>query len=105
MTKDTTDTVDIAWVAPRLTDIPIKCYFDRLDLKRHAADSLPKTCIRCTREPMASTLMPFSEQAKAKRRRYSEIDAVHDVMVTEPEKLAELIMCDGDTIKEGAKSL
>jgi hypothetical protein len=83
---------DIAWVAPRLTDIPMKCHFDKLDLKRHAADSLPKTYIHCTREPMASTLKPFSENAKAKKWGYSEIDAVHDVMVTEPEKLAEIII-------------
>jgi pimeloyl-ACP methyl ester carboxylesterase len=106
MTKDLTNPDDIAWVAPRLTDIPMKCYFDKLDLKRHAADSLPKTYIHCTREPMASTLKPFSEHAKAKKWRYSEIDAVHDVMVTEPEKLAELIISDGDAIKEGrSKSL
>lgn len=91
---------DIAWVAPRLTDIPMKCYFDKLDLKRHAADSLPKTYIHCTRGPMASALEPFSNYAKAKKWRYNEIDAMHDVMVTEPEKLAELILSDGDAIKE-----
>lgn len=78
----------------------MKCYFDKLDLKRHAADSLPKTYIHCTRGPMASALEPFSNYAKAKKWRYNEIDAMHDVMVTEPEKLAELILSDGDAIKE-----
>jgi pimeloyl-ACP methyl ester carboxylesterase len=88
---------DIAWAAPRLTDFPMKCLFDRLSLKGHASDRLSRTYIHCTQEPMASALRPFAEQAKADRWEYSEIDAGHDVMVTEPEKLAELLLrCSDD---------
>jgi pimeloyl-ACP methyl ester carboxylesterase len=83
---------DIAWVAPRLTDFPMKCLFDRLNLKGHASDRLSRTYIHCTQEPMASALKPFAEQAKADRWGYSKIDAGHDVMVTEPEELAELLL-------------
>ena len=83
---------DLAWVAPRLTDFPMKCLFDRLNLKGHAADRLPKAYIHCTREPMASALKPFAENAKANSWGYAEIDSGHDVMVTEPVKLAELLL-------------
>jgi pimeloyl-ACP methyl ester carboxylesterase len=85
---------DIAWVAPRLTDIPMNCYFDKLDLKRHAADSLPKTYIHCTKGPMVPEMKLFAKHAKAKNWGYNEIEAGHDAMVTEPEKLAELITCN-----------
>jgi pimeloyl-ACP methyl ester carboxylesterase len=91
-----TDPNDITWVAPRLTDFPLKCLFDRLALKKHAADRLPKAYIHCTREPMASALKPFAEMAKANRWEYGEIDSGHDVMVTNPEDLAELLLrCNG----------
>lgn len=87
-----TNPKDIDWVAPRLTDFPMKCLFDKLDLKKHASDRLPKTYIHCTQEPMASALEPFAKNAKANGWGYSEIDSGHDVMVTEPEKLAELLL-------------
>lgn len=83
---------DIAWVAPRLTDFPMKCLFDRLNLKEHASDRLPKAYIHCTREPMASALKPFAENAKANGWGYGEIDSGHDVMITEPKKLAEILL-------------
>lgn len=66
--------------------------FDKLDLKKHASDRLPKTYIHCTQEPMASALEPFAKNAKANGWGYSEIDSGHDVMVTEPKKLAELLL-------------
>ncbi|MGA9099891.1 MAG: hypothetical protein WB392_13275 [Methanotrichaceae archaeon] len=63
-----------------------------MDLKIHASDRLPKTYIHCTQEPMASALKPFAENARANSWVYGEIDSGHDVMVTEPKKLAELLM-------------
>ncbi len=91
-----TDPDDIAWVAPRLTDFPMKCLFDTLDLKKHESERLPKAYIHCTQEPMASALKSFAETAKANGWGYGEIDAGHDVMVTDPGKLAELLLrCSG----------
>ncbi|MBP1927776.1 pimeloyl-ACP methyl ester carboxylesterase [Methanolinea mesophila] len=91
-----TDPGDVAWVAPRLTDFPMKCLFDTLDLHTHASDRLPKTYIHCTQEPMASALKPFAEHARADRWGYGEIDAGHDVMVTKPGPLAALLAkCPG----------
>lgn len=87
-----TNLEDSAWVAPHLTDFPMKCLFDKLDLKKHASDRLPKTYIHCTQEPMASALKPSAENAKSNGWGYGEIDSGHDVMVTEPKKLAELLL-------------
>jgi len=83
---------DLAWIAPRLTDFPMKCLFDKLDLKGHVSDRLPKAYIHCTQEPMASALKLFAENAKTNGWGYYEIDSGHDVMVTEPEKMAELLV-------------
>jgi hypothetical protein len=59
---------DIAWVAPRLTDFPTRSLFDKLDIKKHAAERPLNTYIHCTREPLASALKPFAKRAEEKRR-------------------------------------
>ncbi len=86
-----TDPVDIAWMRPRLREHPWKCYTQKLRLGEGAAvRHLPRTDINC-----ASRVREFDERRKAQlleANRAWEIDTGHDVMVTEPEKLAQMLL-------------
>jgi pimeloyl-ACP methyl ester carboxylesterase len=86
-----TDPADIAWMRPRLHQHPWKCYTQKLHLKNEGAvRRLPRTDINCT-----IRLREFDERRKAEMReatRAWDIDTGHDIMVTEPEKLAEMLL-------------
>jgi pimeloyl-ACP methyl ester carboxylesterase len=60
-----TNPEDVARVAPRLTDFPTKCLFDKLSLKRHAADRLPKTYIHCNQEPHGFSAEAFCRKCQS----------------------------------------
>jgi pimeloyl-ACP methyl ester carboxylesterase len=86
-----TDPADIAWMRPRLQQHPWKCYVQKLRLENEAAvRRLPRTDINC-----ASRVREFDERRKAElsqATRAWEIDTGHDIMVTEPERLTEMLL-------------
>ena len=86
-----TDPVDIAWVRPRLQQHPWKCYTNKLRLQNEAAvRSLPRTDINCT-----ARLREFDDRRKAELLQASrawDIDTGHDIMITEPEKLTQMLL-------------
>ncbi|CAN7475315.1 alpha/beta fold hydrolase [Phenylobacterium sp. LjRoot219] len=86
-----TDPADSAWMRARLHLHPWRCYTQKLQLTDEAAvRRLPRTDIDC-----APRLGEFDDRRKAERReadRAWEIDTGHDLMVTEPEKLAEMLL-------------
>ncbi len=86
-----TDPADVAWMGPKLHQHPWKCYTQKLRLKSEdALRRLSRTDIDCT-----SRVAGFDERRKAellKADRAWEIDTGHDIMITEPEKLAQMLL-------------
>lgn len=85
------DHPNAAWVLRQLTPQPESLYDSVLALDNPVGNGLPCTYIACTRPLLASVA---SSQAWARSQpgwRYIEIDACHDVMVTEPERLATML--------------
>ena len=86
-----TDADDVAWMADRLTGHPWKCFEQPLRLTNEAAfEALPKYHIVCT-----STLATRDPDLMGKARadgRLWEIDTGHDLMITEPVAVADVLL-------------
>jgi pimeloyl-ACP methyl ester carboxylesterase len=85
-----TDPDDLAWMADRLTGHPWKCFEQALELTNEAVLwAIPQYHIVCT-----STLATRDPALMAKARtegRLWDIDTGHDLMITEPAAVAELL--------------
>ncbi|MGO9877584.1 MAG: alpha/beta fold hydrolase [Acidimicrobiia bacterium] len=85
-----TDPADLAWMADRLTGHPWQCFEQPLRLTNEAALwAIPRYHIVCT-----STVATRDRDLIAKARaagRLWEIDTGHDLMITEPEMVAEAL--------------
>jgi len=80
----------IAWMKPKLTPHPWPCFEQKLALENEAhTRAIPQTHIVCT-DTLATrdveTLRTVSEG------RLWDIDTGHDLMITEPEKVTELLL-------------
>jgi len=86
-----TEPDDLAWMADRLTGHPWQCFEQKLELTNDAASqAIPRYHIVCT-----STLATRDPDLIAKARAEGhlwDIDTGHDLMITEPEAVAELLV-------------
>ena len=86
-----TDADDLAWMAERLTAHPWKCFEQPLDLTNEAAVwAIPQYHIVCT-STLATRDTDLMAKARAERRLW-DIDTGHDLMITEPEKVARALL-------------
>ena len=86
-----TDPADEAWMVDRLKPHPWRCYSQPLRLADEAAARrLPRTNINCTQALQASTDGNRARQLDGDRN--WEIDTGHDIMITQPEALAEMLL-------------
>ncbi|NML47398.1 alpha/beta hydrolase [Ramlibacter sp. G-1-2-2] len=87
---------DIDWVDARLTDHPSGTYLQALRMGQPAAAAAPRRAfISCT-SPALDVLAPTKERVKADPGwSFSEIAAGHDVMVSRPRQLADLLLAQG----------
>jgi pimeloyl-ACP methyl ester carboxylesterase len=84
------DPAQIEWMKPRLTPHPWKCFEQKLRLSNEAAmRRIPQTHIVCS-----STLAHrnVEELRAAADGRLWDIDTGHDLMITEPEAVAEMLL-------------
>ena len=82
---------DIAWMTARLTPHPWRCFTQPLQLSNEAALwEIPQTVICCTSN-LAFRDPSRMEPARAAGRVW-DIDTGHDLMITEPEAVAELLL-------------
>jgi pimeloyl-ACP methyl ester carboxylesterase len=86
-----TDPDDFAWMQAKLTPHPWKCFEQPLHLaNQEAVKRIPRTNINCT-----STLRirpPERRQRASEADRVWEIDTGHDLMITEPQAVAEMLL-------------
>jgi len=86
-----TDPDDLAWMSERLTGHPWKCFEQKLELRNEPALwAIPQYHIACT-----STLATRDPELMGKARaegRLWDIDTGHDLMITEPEAVAETLL-------------
>ena len=82
-----TDPDDLAWMKGKLTPHPWRCFEEKLWLANEAAvHAIPRTDINCV--PIRPDL---AERTKAARQAW-EIETGHDLMITEPEALAGMLL-------------
>jgi len=86
-----TDPDDIAWMEERLTPHPWKCFEQPLRLTNEAALwEIPQTVISCT------SFLAMRNPARIERARTAgrlwDIDTGHDLMITEPAAVAEMLL-------------
>ncbi|MYM64227.1 alpha/beta hydrolase [Pseudomaricurvus sp. HS19] len=84
-----TDPQQIAWMKPKLTPHPWACFTQKLELGNEAAmRQLPQSFIACT----ANLLDEYREALKSLcQGRFWEIDTGHDLMITEPDFVADAL--------------
>lgn len=85
-----TDAEQLEWMKPKLTPHPWKCFEQKLVLNNEAAmREIPQTHIVCTQT------LPFRDvdalKASAQGRLW-DVDTGHDLMVSEPAAVAELLL-------------
>jgi pimeloyl-ACP methyl ester carboxylesterase len=84
-----TDPADHAWMMTKLTAHPWKCFTTKLRLNDEAAvRRIPTTNICCTQGLQA----PGYRDLMKKADHFFEIDTGHDLMITEPQKVAEMLL-------------
>jgi pimeloyl-ACP methyl ester carboxylesterase len=85
-----TGPADLAWMAGRLTGHPWKCFEQKLELRDEAAYSkIPQYHIVCS-STLATRDPGLMEEARAAGRLW-DIDTGHDLMITEPQKVADAL--------------
>jgi pimeloyl-ACP methyl ester carboxylesterase len=86
-----TDPADLAWMAERLTGHPWKCFEQPLKLTNEAAfQAIPQYHIVCT-STLATRDPQLMGQARAAGRLW-DIDTGHDLMITEPQAVADALL-------------
>jgi pimeloyl-ACP methyl ester carboxylesterase len=86
-----TDPDDIAWMGERLTPHPWRCFEQPLRLTNEAALwAIPQSQIVCT--STLATRDPARMEAARAAGRLWDIDTGHDLMITEPEAVAALLL-------------
>ena len=84
-----TDPEQLAWMKPKLTPHPWKCFEQKLVLTNEAAmRRIPQTHIVCS----ANLGTRRAELEALSEGRVFEIDTGHDLMISEPEAVAELLL-------------
>ena len=86
-----TDPEDAAWLAGKLAPHPLICFTQPLRLANEAAVSnIPRTSIYCP-ITVAQWSADVAARTKAPERAWA-IDTGHDLMVTEPEAVAQMLL-------------
>ena len=86
-----TDPDDVAWMGDRLTAHPWKCFEQPLELTNEAALwAIPQYHIVCT-STLATRDPEMIAKAQAEGRLW-DIDTGHDLMITEPEAVADALL-------------
>jgi pimeloyl-ACP methyl ester carboxylesterase len=88
------------WVQERLTPHPYSTYEDPPPVPDDPAKtaSIPSTYVHCTIGPFSSWMQPFTERARKLKWDVHTMEAGHDVMITHPNELAEILLQIADRL-------
>ena len=88
------------WVQERLTPHPYSTYEDPPPTPDDPAQSasIPRTYIYCTLGPLSSWMEPFAAKARKLKWDVHTMEAGHDVMITHPNQLAEILLRIADKL-------
>ncbi len=96
-----TDPADLAWMADRLTGHPWKCFEQKLELRDEAGYAkIPQYHIVCS-ATVATRDPGLMDEARAAGRLWV-IDTGHDLMITEPEQVADALAAVASDLFAGA---
>lgn len=85
------DPEDIAWALPLLTPHPVACFTEKLNLADEAAVlAIPRTSIDCT-PTLSRRDAAMNARARSSDRTF-EIDTGHDLMITKPREVADILL-------------
>jgi pimeloyl-ACP methyl ester carboxylesterase len=87
-----TDTKMSKWVEERLTPHPYSTYEDPPPAETSESTSIPRTYIHCTVGHFSSWMEPFAARARRLKWNVHTMVAGHDVMITHPNELAEILL-------------
>jgi pimeloyl-ACP methyl ester carboxylesterase len=86
-----TDPAQLRWMTPKLTPHPWKCFTQPIRLANEPAVwQLPRAAINCS--PTMQMRGPDARAEALDADRIFEIDTGHDLMITEPEQLAKMLL-------------
>lgn len=92
-TLGVTDEADIQWMSERLEPIPVETMRQPVRLGNPEAEALPRAYIRCTETETEGLIPSLAERVRDDSAwTYRKMAACHDVMVTEPGLLAEMLI-------------
>jgi pimeloyl-ACP methyl ester carboxylesterase len=80
------------WVHERLTPHPYSTYEDPLPSGTPESASIPRTYIHCTVGPLSSWMEPFAARARKHKWNVHTMAVGHEVMITHPNELAEILL-------------
>jgi pimeloyl-ACP methyl ester carboxylesterase len=84
------DPQQLAWMKPRLTPHPWRCFEQKIRLPNEAAvRRIPRTYIVCTSTLPGRDLPALRAESQG---RVWDVDTGHDLMITEPATVAELLL-------------
>lgn len=86
-----TEQADLEWASPRLTPHPWACFSQPLRMENEeVVRKLPRTSINCT--PTLRIRQPEFVARVTNADHVFEIDTGHDLMITEPRKVADMLI-------------
>lgn len=83
-----TEPADVKWVRSHLTPLPILTHREKVDAPQRKAFKIPSAYIECLQFGLGAG---FSAKARRDGWRVLKVDSGHDVMVTHPKMLADLL--------------
>lgn len=89
-----TDPVDVAWLRGMLSDHPLRCLQQPVQLDNPAADVIPRTHIHCVgATPAGITRRPVpAVESNGSPAQVWELPTGHDCMITMPAELSEMLL-------------
>lgn len=81
---------DIKWVLPRLTPEPFAPVFEKVEMRRYYNLEIPRTYVAATRDRGVTPELSRKFAGKIKCD-YYEVDGDHEVMVSRPNELADIL--------------
>ncbi|RPH40404.1 MAG: alpha/beta hydrolase, partial [Burkholderiales bacterium] len=83
---------DVRWLQRRMRPMPLGTYLGEIALARGGSDGLPRTYVAAANPPYRPMQPVYDRVRVDPSWRYLTIDTGHDMMVTEPASLANLLL-------------